>query len=84
LDTSRADSPSIAIAEQTIKPAGKQIPVAFDLVYDPARIDPRGHYSVQVRILVRGELRFTNTEAYPVITGGNPTKVNVIVKPLRR
>lgn len=80
LDVSRADAPSITIAAQTIKPAGKQVPIAFDLAYDLGRIDPRGRYSIQVRILDRNKLRFTSTDAYLVITGGHPHKVNVIVK----
>lgn len=82
IDVSRADAPSVTIAEQTIKPAGRQVPIVFELAYDPQRIDPRGSYSIQVRILDRNRLRFTNTDAYPVITGGHPNKVNVIVKPV--
>jgi uncharacterized lipoprotein YbaY/heat shock protein HslJ len=84
LDVSRADSPSIMIAEQTIKPAGRQVPIAFELAYDPGRIDPRGRYSIQVRILDRNQLRFTNTQANPVITPGHPNKVNIIVNPVGR
>ena len=84
LDVSRADAPSVTIAEQTIKPAGRQVPIAFELAYDLQRIDPRGSYSIQVRILDRNKLRFTNTDAYPVITGGHPNEVSVIVKPVGR
>jgi putative lipoprotein len=82
LDVSRADASSITIAERTIKPAGRQVPIAFDLAYDPQRINSRGSYSIQVRILDPNKLRFTSTDAYPVITGGHPNKVNVIVKPI--
>lgn len=70
-------------AEHTIKAAGQQAPIAFSLAYDRERIDPRGRYSIQVRILDRNKLRFTGTDAYPVITGVHPNKVNVIVKPVR-
>ena len=84
VDVSRADAPSTTIATQTIKPAGKQVPIAFDLAYDLRRIDPRGRYSIQVRILDRNKLRFKSTDAYLVITGGHPQKVNVIVKPVGR
>lgn len=58
------------------------MPIAFDLAYDARRIDPRGRYSIQVRILDRNKLRFTSTDAYLVITGGHANKVNVIVKPV--
>lgn len=84
LDVSRADASSTTIAEQTIRPGGRQVPISFDLVYDPARIDPRGRYTIQVRILDRNRLRFTNSQAYPVITNGHPNEVNVIVSPVIR
>ena len=84
LDVSRADAPSTTIAEQKIRPAGRQVPIAFDLTYDPERIDPQGRYAIQVRILDRNRLRFTNSQAYPVLTGSHPDKVNVIVTPVTR
>ena len=84
IDGSRADAPSKTLAEQTIRPAGKQVPIAFELTYDPARIDPRGRYLIQVRILEGTRLRFAGADAYRIITGGNSNKVNVIVKPVGR
>lgn len=84
LDVSRADAPSTTIAEQTVRPAGRQVPISFDVVYDPERIDLRGRYTIQVRILDRNRLRFTNSQAYPVITNGHPNEVNVIVTPVIR
>jgi putative lipoprotein len=84
LDVSRADAPGMTIAEQTIRPAGRQVPIAFELNYDPSRIDQRSRYTIQVRILENGQLRFINTQAYPVITGSHPKTVNVIVNPVRK
>lgn len=84
LDISRAGGPSITIAQETIKPAGRQVPIAFELTYDARRIGPRGRYSVQVRILDRNKVRFRTTDAYLVITGGYPNEVNVIVKPVSK
>jgi len=83
LDVSRADAPAVTIAEQTIMPAGHQVPIAFSLEYDPGRIDDRSRYVIQARILEKGQVRFISTQAYPVITVGNPNKVNVIVSPVR-
>jgi putative lipoprotein len=82
LDVSRADGPATTVAEQTIKPAGRQVPIAFELQYDPARINQRSRYAIQARILEGGQVRFANSQAYPVITGGRPKKVNVIVNPV--
>jgi putative lipoprotein len=84
LDVSRADAPAVTIAEQTIRPAGRQVPIAFELGYDPGRIDDRSRYVIQARILERGHVRFINTQAYPVITGGHPKTVNVILRPAHK
>lgn len=84
LDVSRADAPSVTIAEQEIKPAGRQVPIVFELPYDVRRIEERHRYVLQVRILEGGKLRFTSSKAYPVITQGNPKSVKVLVEPVRR
>ena len=65
LDVSRADGQAITIAEQRIQPEGRQVPIAFELRYDPSRIQQRRRYIIQARILEDGRLRFTSTEAYP-------------------
>ena len=82
LDVSRADVPAVTVAKQTIKPAGRQVPIAFDVVYDAERIKPRGRYTIQVQIFEGKQLRFRNLTAYPVITGGHANEVNVVVKPV--
>lgn len=84
LDVSRANARAVTIAKQVIKPAGRQVPFAFELRYDPRRLKERRRYVVQARITVSGRLRFINTEAYPVIMHGHPDTVEVIVKPVRR
>jgi uncharacterized lipoprotein YbaY/uncharacterized protein YecT (DUF1311 family) len=83
LDVSRADAPAVTIAEQTIRPAGQQVPIKFKIRYDPGHIDQRHRYTIQARILEEGKLRFINSQAYPVITGGNPSTVEVTVNPVR-
>lgn len=80
VDVSRADAPAVILVEQQIATNGKQVPFAFTLTYDPARIDPRSTYAVQARIEVDGQLWFVTTERYAVITQGNPTQIEVIVR----
>ena len=80
LDVSRAGAAAVTIAEQTIKPAGRQVPIAFEIRYDPSRIDVRNSYVIQARILEGGQLRFINTQAHPVITQGHPKAVDVMVE----
>jgi len=45
-DTSRADAPAQVIAQQEITFAGRQVPVPFELAYEPAKIDPKHTYSI--------------------------------------
>ncbi|HKE59272.1 MAG TPA: META domain-containing protein [Pyrinomonadaceae bacterium] len=84
VDVSRAGAASTTIAEQTIRPAGSQVPIPFAIQFDPSRINPRNRYTVQARILENGRLRFVNSQAYLVLTGGFPTTVNVLVTPVGR
>lgn len=83
VDVSRADAPATVLAEQKIVTGGKQVPIPFELKYDPATIDPRFTYAVQARIEVSGQLRFITKQMYGVLTRGNPvTDIEVIVEPV--
>jgi putative lipoprotein len=81
LDVSRAHAPAPTIAQQIIKAQGKQVPFAFTLKYDSVKIKESSRYEVRARILVKGKLRYTNAQAYPVITLGNPSRVDIVVEP---
>lgn len=83
LDVSRVGAPSLTIAEQVITSGGNQVPFAFELRYDPSRIKERRRYVVRARILVERRLLFSNTDTYPVLTGGHGNSVNIIVKPVK-
>ena len=80
-DVSLADAPAKIIAEQKITFAGRQVPLPFELPYDAAKVDPKHSYSVGARIIVDGQLRFLSTSAFPVLTGGNPNRINILVQP---
>ncbi|NJL20227.1 MAG: hypothetical protein HC895_04360 [Leptolyngbyaceae cyanobacterium SM1_3_5] len=54
----------------------------FGLDYDPDKINPQHTYALQVRITVDDQLRFLNMAAYPVITRGHPTTVELVVDPV--
>ncbi len=77
-DVSRADAPAITIGEQTIENPG-QVPIAFEIEYDPADIDDRFSYAIGVRITESGELAFINDTRYSVITRDNPTHVDMVL-----
>jgi len=78
LDVSKADVSAILIAEQTIETPG-QMPVSFELLYNPEVIDERMSYAVHARIFEGSELRFTTDTNYPVLTRGNGNSVDLIL-----
>ncbi|HKM68212.1 MAG TPA: YbaY family lipoprotein [Candidatus Acidoferrum sp.] len=80
-EVSLADAPPNALAEDKFALGDRQVPVPFTLKFDPAKIDSKHTYGVTARIFVGGELRFLNDHAYLVLTQGNPSKVEVILKP---
>ena len=80
LDVSLADAPSKIIAEQSITLGQRQVPVPFSLKYDSSKIDEKHSYSISAKITVDGALRFISDTSYPVVTRGNPSQVDVIVK----
>lgn len=82
-DTSRADAPAATLGEQVIETMGRQVPFSFSIPYDSAAINPSGRYTVRARIeSPTGQLLWTSTQAYPVITGGNPTSdIEIVVQP---
>jgi len=80
LDVSLADAPAKAIAEEKIVLGQRQVPVPFTLKFDPTKIDPKHTYSVSANITVGSALWFISDQSYPVVTGGKPSHVEVILK----
>lgn len=83
-DVSRADAPAEIIATQTITTTGENVPIPFELRYDPTQIESSHTYAVRAQITVDGELRWTSTERYSVLTNDNPTnELTIMVMPAR-
>lgn len=83
-DVSLADAPAKVITKQEMALGERQVPVPFELKFNPLKIDPQHAYSVRASILVDGELRFVSDKAYPVLTQGNAARVEVMVEPVTR
>tara|TARA_R110002124_G_scaffold61744_4_gene169008 strand:- start:478 stop:1626 length:1149 start_codon:yes stop_codon:yes gene_type:complete len=63
-DVSRADAPSILLAEQNTTMFAKQVPVPFTLKVEPAMFDLRNSYSVSAQIRsAEGQLLWTTDSA---------------------
>jgi putative lipoprotein len=78
-DISRSDAKAETIASVRLEGFG-QVPVRFEMPYDAARIDQSHRYSVRGRILIDGRLAWTTDQAYPVITGGHPSQVELLLR----
>jgi len=77
-DISRADAAATEISSLVIPNPG-QVPIPFELEYDPAAIDERMTYSVRASITDRGRLVFTTDTAIPVLTRGAGNTVELVL-----
>ncbi len=80
-DVSLVDAPAKVLAEDKFALGDRQVPVPFTLKFDSGKINPKHTYGVSAHIFVNGELRFLNGQEYRVLTHGNPSKIEVVVKP---
>ncbi len=81
-DISRADAPADILATWTLTTSGENVPIPFELSYDPAQVDLRHRYAVRAEIRDgAGGLLWTSDTTYPVITGGAPgDAVDILVR----
>jgi len=79
LDVSRADAPAQAIGSVTLSDIG-QPPYRFEIPYLTEQIIASHRYSVRARLTHQGQLFFTTDRTYPVITSGNPTEVQLLLR----
>ncbi len=79
-DVTRQDAPARVVSEMKFPVSGKQVPLPFQLPYSQADIDPSHRYSVRAAILVGDTVKFRSTNAYPVITGGAPADVAIMIE----
>ncbi len=83
-DTSLADAPAVVMGEQIIETAGQQVPIPYEVAYNPDEIQDNHTYTVRARIEDNeGNLLFTSDTAIPVITRDNPTEdVEIMTVPV--
>ncbi len=79
-DTSLQDAPAKLIGESVFAAAGQQVPISFQVSFNPADINPAHTYRVRANITVSGTMIFTSTTAYPVITQGAPMQANIMLQ----
>ncbi|MBA3725559.1 MAG: YbaY family lipoprotein [Armatimonadetes bacterium] len=82
-DVPRAGAPAELIAESKTRFGDKQVPIPFTLPYDAARILPGRRYAIRATIGVDGQMKFTSTRSYPVLTNGAPNRVEMLMEMVR-
>jgi putative lipoprotein len=82
-DVSLVDAPAVPLARYT-GPAGAQVPIPFELSYDPRQLSAGHRYTLTARIEAAGELLWINTAAVPVtLDGSDPQPLRIRVDPAR-
>jgi putative lipoprotein len=79
-----ANAPSPTVAEYKVSLGHPEGPIPFKLRIDPAKIDPKHRYAVEVRVLAGGQLRATNEKEYLVLTQGNSSQADIVLVAVAR
>ena len=79
-DISLADARAKTLAEQKFPTAGKQVPIAFSLPFNPANIDPARTYTLRATISSGGRLLFASNMSNRVLTRGAGTKLDMTLQ----
>lgn len=79
-DTSQQDAPAKLIGESVFAGAGQQVPISFQVSFNPADINPAHTYHVRANITLNGTMTFASVAAYPVITHGAPMQANIMLQ----
>jgi uncharacterized lipoprotein YbaY/heat shock protein HslJ len=77
-DVSRQDVAATVLSRQTLSSPG-QVPIRYELTYDPAEIDERMSYAVRAKIHDRGRLLFTTDTHTPVLTRGAGREAHLLL-----
>ncbi len=82
---SPADAPALRLGEQRFSAGDRQLPLPFEVGFDPADVDPSRSYAVRAEIAAPdGRVLLRTTGTHAVITRENPTLgIEVTLDPAR-
>jgi uncharacterized lipoprotein YbaY/uncharacterized lipoprotein NlpE involved in copper resistance len=78
-DVSQADKPAAVLAKVHETFGARQVPIPFSLQIPKTHIDPSHRYAIRATISVNGELRFTTTRHYAVLTRDAPSHIDLLL-----
>jgi len=67
------------LAATTVRTEGHQVPISFELPYDPNKVLTTHTYVVRAAIRDGDKTLFTTNTIHPVITKGNPKEVELVL-----
>jgi len=79
-DVTLQDAPATLVGESIFAAGGQQVPIAFQVSFNPADINPEHTYQLRANIAVNGTKMFASASAYPVITNGAPMQANILLQ----
>lgn len=79
IDASVSDAAAPALATATVNAEGRQVPLPFSIIYDPAKVHKLHLYTIRAKIRGGGELLFATDVVRAVITQDNPTTVDLLL-----
>jgi putative lipoprotein len=79
-DVSQANAPAQVIVEQKLTLGNRQVPILYELKFDPAKVDARHSYALSATISLDGVTRFAHEQPYPVLTMGNTSHVDMVLQ----
>lgn len=80
-EVSRADAPAEILASVHRNQPG-QVPIAFELSYEPGRIRSSGTYVVRATVSEAGRLRFTGEQPAPMGASPGPGRIAILMHPV--
>ena len=78
-DVTRADAPAEVIGRTRMDSPGNP-PFKFTIPYDPTRIDQSHRYTVRAKVTHGDQLMFTTDTQYPVLSAGQPSHVDLLMR----
>jgi putative lipoprotein len=68
------DAPAAVLSRQTVQTAGRQVPIPFELLYDPSWLEPGAAFELVVEVSYGGRTRFQTADGFPVLAPNQPTE----------
>jgi|GEM_PF-7045062 len=82
LDIAEEDPAKATIAETSIDVPAGGTPFGYELPYDPEKLEDGGIYTLAVRILVDGDVRFAAAHHNATVTGKGTSILDVVIEPV--